>query len=192
MAVKVAFPKVLVGLGNPGREYQNTRHNIGVRLLDLIVQRQCASWNNQAKGLTSQVLLGGRALRLYKALNFMNLCGQNIRAMLDFYHLGEADVLVIHDDLELQFGCLAGKLGGGAAGHNGLRSINQHLGSKNYLRLRIGIGRPVDGDISNWVLSAFSQEQEVYLEQVLNYGFDQLTTAKSGEDLSSIKFSVWD
>lgn len=152
---------LIVGLGNPGADYANTRHNIGFILIDELTKRF------NARDVTSTSFLG----KCYKFQNhfllkpqtFMNLSGDSVIKVKNFYKL--EDVLVIHDDLDLPFGSLRFKKGGGHGGHNGLKSIDSRIG-KEYIRVRMGIGKPEHkGEVTSYVLGAFSQEQQNYLNE---------------------------
>jgi len=146
--------KMLVGLGNPGSKYAETRHNVGFRFLDALAKAEglrfaaaprfhaeTASWESPA----------GRIL-LVKPQTFMNNSGEAIGALARYYQVEEQDIVVVYDDLDLPVGKLRLKTGGGHGGHNGLRSIHAHLPSADYVRVKIGIGRPSHGDITAWVL----------------------------------------
>lgn len=161
----------LIGLGNPGKKYKTTRHNIGWRIAEEFVRMTDASadWKSKFKGKWTQIRTSG-ATGDYRVLipeTFMNKVGESVRPFTDFFSLAAEDILVIHDDLELPFGEVQLRKGGGLGGHNGLRSLEQHLGTRNFQRLRIGIGRPVHGSVSSWVLARFSPQEEAELEDVI-------------------------
>ncbi len=152
---------LIVGLGNPGPNYQRTRHNIGFMVIDELVKRQNAqklsssSFNGELFKFSNHFLL--------KPLTFMNLSGIAIAAVKKFYKIDE--VVVIHDDLDLPFGTLRFKKGGGHGGHNGLKSTDEHI-SKEYIRVRMGIGKPEHkGEVSSYVLSDFNKEEQEHLSE---------------------------
>ena len=155
---------LVVGLGNPGREYERTRHNAGWLVLDELARRHGGSWRSKFSGSLAEVRLDGLRLALLKPETYMNDSGRSVGAAARFFKVEPGALLVVHDDVDLEPGRLQARLGGGLAGHNGLRSLAQHLGSQDFLRLRIGVGRPGRGDqrsVSDWVLSGFSPEDDV-------------------------------
>jgi peptidyl-tRNA hydrolase, PTH1 family len=154
----------VAGLGNPGREYAATRHNVGWMVLDELARRHDGSWRSKFSGHLAQVQVNGARVALLKPQTYMNESGRSIRTAARFFKTPVAGVLVVHDDVDLEEGRLQARLGGGLAGHNGLRSIAQELGSQEFPRLRIGVGRPGRGDrrsVADFVLSPFSPETDV-------------------------------
>jgi PTH1 family peptidyl-tRNA hydrolase len=167
---------LVVFLGNPGKEYQHTRHNLGWMILTELEQLLGSfSWNKKADVAFAQILVGSRTLRVCRPEGFINNSGKGVRALLDFFKIDIQSVLVVHDDLETKFGHVRLKMGGGASGHNGLRSIDQHCGGQQYWRLKVGIGRPAKGDVANWVLSRFSKDEEAVLPLVLAKSTELIT-----------------
>ncbi len=168
---------LIVGLGNPGSEYALTRHNCGFRLIDRFCE-SCGASMTQAKfqGIFGTARAGGRTIYLLKPQTFMNLSGKSVVACMSFYHLPIESVLVLHDELDLPLGDIRVKVGGGAGGHNGLKSIMELTGKNEFARLRIGIGRPVHGDVVNYVLGSFNAQDEETLGASLNIGVDALKT----------------
>jgi peptidyl-tRNA hydrolase, PTH1 family len=155
---------LVAGLGNPGREYERTRHNVGWLVLDALARRHDASWRSKFSGSLAEVRLGEARLALLKPETYMNESGRSVGAAARFFKVEPQQLLVVHDDVDLEPGRLQARRGGGLAGHNGLRSLAQHLGSQDFLRLRIGVGRPGRGDrrsVSDWVLSPFAPEEDV-------------------------------
>jgi PTH1 family peptidyl-tRNA hydrolase len=155
---------LVAGLGNPGREYAGTRHNAGWMVLDELVRRQGGSWRSKFSGQLAEIRLDGARLALVKPETYMNESGRSIAAAARFFKTPVGAVLVVHDDVDLGEGRLQARLGGGLAGHNGLRSIAQALGSQEFLRLRVGVGRPGRGDrrsVADYVLAAFEPETDV-------------------------------
>ncbi len=155
---------LVAGLGNPGREYEQTRHNVGWLVLDELARRHGGSWRSKFSGSLAEVRLGDARLALLKPETYMNESGRSVGAAERFFKVEQSQLLVVHDDVDLEPGRLQARAGGGLAGHNGLRSLAQHLGSQDFLRLRIGVGRPGRGDrrpVSDWVLSPFTAEEDV-------------------------------
>ena len=155
---------LVAGLGNPGREYASTRHNVGWMVVDELVHRHGGKWRSKFSGQLAEVRLDGARLALIKPETYMNDSGRSIAAAARFFKVQLASVLVAHDDVDLDEGRLQARLGGGLAGHNGLRSIVADLGSQDFLRLRIGVGRPGRGDrrsVADFVLAPFTPETDV-------------------------------
>jgi PTH1 family peptidyl-tRNA hydrolase len=155
---------LVVGLGNPGREYERTRHNVGWLVVDELARRLAGSWRSKFSGRLAEVRLAERKLALLKPETFMNDSGRSVGAAARFFKVEPEALLVVHDDVDLEPGRLQARAGGGLAGHNGLRSLAQALGSQEFLRLRIGVGRPGRGDrrsVADYVLSGFDADEDV-------------------------------
>jgi peptidyl-tRNA hydrolase, PTH1 family len=155
---------LVAGLGNPGGEYERTRHNVGWRVVDELARRHDGSFRSKFDGQLSEVRLDGLRLALLKPETYMNVSGKSVSAARRFFKADPEALLVVHDDVDLEPGRLQARLGGGLAGHNGLRSIAGDLGTREFLRLRIGVGRPGRGDrrpVADYVLSAFEPEIDV-------------------------------
>ena len=155
---------LVAGLGNPGREYEQTRHNVGWLVADELARRHGGSFRSKFSGRVAEVRLGDLRLALLKPETYMNESGRSVGAAARFYKVPPAEMLLVHDDVDLEEGRLQARLGGGLAGHNGLRSIAQHLGTNDFLRLRIGVGRPGRGDrrpVADYVLSPFDPAFDV-------------------------------
>jgi PTH1 family peptidyl-tRNA hydrolase len=155
---------LVAGLGNPGREYAGTRHNVGWMVVDELARRNSGSWRSKFSGQLAEVRLDSSRLALLKPETYMNESGRSIAAAARFFMTPVESVLVAHDDVDLEEGRLQARLGGGLAGHNGLRSIARDLGSQDFLRLRIGVGRPGRGDrrsVADFVLSPFDPATDV-------------------------------
>ena len=166
---------VIVGLGNPGPKYQWTRHNAGFLFLDRLANLENLPINRKNfSGLTGEWNNDGNRLILLKPQTFMNLSGQAVMQALQFYKLPMSQLIVAHDELDLPFGTVRLKQGGGHGGHNGLRSILEQLGKGDFIRLRIGIGRPLHGDTVNYVLGNIPPDQMEDLPRVLDGGLDML------------------
>lgn len=152
--------RLVVGLGNPGPEYENTRHNAGFKVIDLLGENLRASyWKDQAGSKVSVVRLGDDELALAKPQSFMNLSGGPVKKLVDEYEVSVPELIVVHDDIDLAPGRVLCKRDGGHGGHNGLRSLHDKLGSDAYLRVRVGVGRPVGRmDTADWVLQKLKGE----------------------------------
>jgi PTH1 family peptidyl-tRNA hydrolase len=154
---------LVVGLGNPGREYARNRHNVGWMVVDELARRHSGSWRSKFNGQLAEVRIDGHKVALLKPETFMNDSGRPIQAAVKFFKLEPDAVLVVHDEGDLDLGRLQARLGGGLAGHNGLRSIAQHLGTPDFMRLRVGVGRPERGDsrkLADFVLADFRPEED--------------------------------
>lgn len=169
---------IIAGLGNPGSKYQWTRHNAGFLFLDRIASLNGLSViRKQFGGLTAELERKGVRLVLLKPQTFMNLSGRAIIPAMQFYKLKPEQLIVVHDEIDLPLGSARLKTGGGHGGQNGLRSIMEQLGNGNFTRLRLGIGRPIHGDVTNYVLGTFTpQEMEVFA-RVLDGALDMLELA---------------
>ncbi len=161
--------KILVGLGNPGADYEGTRHNIGFRVVDrLAEENQISLSQKRFRARFGRGSIRSIEVVLVKPLTFMNLSGQAVREVLAFYKGATGDLLVIHDDLDLPFGTLRIKRWGGDGGHQGIRSVIDALGGDNFLRLKVGIGRPPDKlDPADYVLSRFQEGEERSLAEII-------------------------
>ena len=155
MRPKKLFPKVLIGLGNPGKQYIQTRHNLGYLVLDKLSEKyQTIEFRKHSKisGSISQFVLNDKDVTLFKSSKFMNESGISINQFMQYYKINMEDVCIIHDDIDLNVGEVKVKFGGGHGGHNGLRSIIQHC-CPNFSRIRIGIGHPKKKEVVDYVLS---------------------------------------
>ncbi len=160
---------IIVGLGNPGKEYEATRHNIGFIFLDYLAERNSLSFKGskwQADVVKDR--LWGESLLLVKPLAFMNRSGQSVGKIAKFYNVEPENIIVVHDDLDLPLGRIKVTINRGAGGHNGIRSIMDHLGSKGFPRVKVGIGRPERSEVvSKFVLSRFASEEKDLLGEQL-------------------------
>jgi PTH1 family peptidyl-tRNA hydrolase len=150
---------LVVGLGNPGRDYVRHRHNVGAMVVDELARRHGASWRSKFHGQLAELRIDGHKLALLKPETYMNESGRAVAAAAKFFKVDPDAVLVVHDEIDFDAGRLQARAGGGLAGHNGLRSIAKALGSQEFLRLRVGVGRPGRGDRrtpADYVLSDFS------------------------------------
>lgn len=161
--------QVIVGLGNPGKKYDRNRHNVGFKAIDLIAQKNnFGPWRRKFQSKISEGLIKSKKILLVKPETYMNNSGFAIKELFLFFKLNSDDLVVVHDDLDLKVGKIKVKVGGGHGGHNGLRSIDQQISSE-YLRLRIGIDRPVNkSQVANYVLSNFSEKDKYTIDNVIN------------------------
>lgn len=187
--------KSVVFLGNAGPKYRNTRHNAGFMLCDHLEEQQLFSgeWKEKFNALNLQVILPpmGKIL-LCKPQKLMNNSGEVIQRMCSFYRLRPEELLVVYDDLETPFGTVACRSGGGHGGHNGIRSTIQALGSPEFSRLKIGIGRPQRQAVSSYVLSGFSPDERIALERILQLASEMLLSAlaEKGTQNEAVKKSI--
>jgi PTH1 family peptidyl-tRNA hydrolase len=154
---------LVVGLGNPGRDYAGHRHNVGWMVVEELARRHGASWKGKFNGQLAELRLDGHRVALLKPETFMNESGRSVGAAARFFKLEPDAILVVHDEIDLESGRLQARKGGGLAGHNGLRSIAAHLNTPDFLRLRVGVGRPGRGDPrkpADYVLLNFEPEDD--------------------------------
>ncbi|HEY7226256.1 MAG TPA: aminoacyl-tRNA hydrolase [Micromonosporaceae bacterium] len=170
---------LVAGLGNPGREYELNRHNLGYLVADLLAVRTGSRFGRHRRAVAevAEARLGvgvdAPALVLVKPMTYMNLSGGPVASLAAFYKVPAEQIIAVHDDLDLPYGVVRTKLGGGEGGHNGLRSISQSLSTKDYLRVRLGIGRPPGRqDPADYVLSDFTGTQRKELDLVVDRGAD--------------------
>jgi peptidyl-tRNA hydrolase, PTH1 family len=152
---------LVAGLGNPGREYADNRHNVGFLVCDELARRHGGSFRSKFSGELAELRVNGARLALLKPQTYMNESGRSVGAASRFFKVEPENLLVVHDEVDLAPGRLQVRRGGGLAGHNGLRSVAQHLGATEFLRLRVGVGRPERGDprpVADFVLSPFPSE----------------------------------
>ena len=157
---------MVVGLGNPGRQYEGTRHNIGFMVAGALAQKADLQWRSSSRfeAHYSKGVVARRQVVLVKPQTYMNLSGQAVQALAHFYGVETGQIVAVHDDVDLEPGRLKVKSGGGDGGHKGIRSMAGTLGSPVFFRVRCGIGRPEVGDVTNYVLHAFSDEEAEQLE----------------------------
>ncbi|TFE01922.1 aminoacyl-tRNA hydrolase [Jeotgalibacillus sp. R-1-5s-1] len=166
--------KLIVGLGNPGKPYDKTKHNIGFEVIDALADR----WNApllqaKFKGVFSKTVINGQKVILLKPLTYMNLSGESIRPLMDYFQIEPEDVVVIYDDLDLPTGALRLRQKGSAGGHNGIKSTIAHLGTQEFNRIRIGISRPPRGmKVPDYVLSRFSDEEWGIMKETVEKSAD--------------------
>jgi peptidyl-tRNA hydrolase, PTH1 family len=168
---------VVVGLGNPGRKYAPTRHNIGFRIVELLAEQAGkGSWSNEHQAETRRIQVEGQTVLLAKPQTFMNESGRAVQPLLAKYKIGPEQLLIVSDELDLPFGRLRLRARGSAGGHNGLRSVSAMLGTQDYARLRVGIGRPVSGEVLDWVLSPFTPAEEKEVAHICETGSEIIRT----------------
>ena len=168
---------LIVGLGNPGAEYAKTRHNAGFLLVEKLAAQWKTNWANERKFMArvAKAERSGKKVLLCEPQTFMNLSGEAVGSVINFYQVPLGNVLVAVDDADLPFGEIRLRPGGGTGGHHGLESLTQHLGSKEYARLRIGIGRKDDArQITNYVLGKFDSSENEMLEKILERAAGQI------------------
>ena len=167
--------KLIVGLGNPGREYEATRHNAGFWWVEEFASKHQLAFKTESKfhGSTARSVLHGHEIHLLMPQTFMNVSGRAVGALAQFYKIEPAQILVVHDELDLPPGSAKLKLGGGHGGHNGLKDIIAHLGTREFWRLRIGIGHPGDrAEVVNFVLNAPRKEEQDLIDSALQRSLD--------------------
>jgi PTH1 family peptidyl-tRNA hydrolase len=182
---------LVAGLGNPGRKYADTRHNVGFMVADELARRHGGSWRAKFSGDLAEMRLDGLRLAVLKPQTYMNESGRSVGAAVRFFKVDPEVLLVVHDEVDLEPGRLQARLGGGLAGHNGLRSVAQHLGTPEFARLRIGVGRPERGDprpVADFVLSPFPPEVDV--EGLVARAADAVeTVAREGVEEAQNRFN---
>jgi PTH1 family peptidyl-tRNA hydrolase len=176
---------LLVGLGNPGARYVGNRHNVGFMVLEAIAKRHgFAPWRRRFQGVATEGAIGGKRTLLLLPGTFMNESGRAVAEAAHFYKLPLADITVFHDEIDLPAAKLRVKIGGGIAGHNGLRSISEHVGN-DYRRVRIGVGHPGNKDVvQHYVLSDFAKSERDWLEALLAIIADNVDLIVRGDDAS--------
>ena len=183
---------LLIGLGNPGREYKDSRHNVGFMLVDrLAVRLNAEKMRLRSKAIVTSVVGEGRKIILAKPQTYMNLSGQSVQGLLNFFKLPLENLLVAHDDLDLPFGTIRLRPAGGAGGQKGMASTIDYLGTKGFPRLRIGIGRPPGRmDPADYVLQKFSRDEAQFLSEILDRAADAaLAFVKDGLDKAMSKYN---
>lgn len=180
--------KLIVGLGNPGSQYEKTRHNAGFLFLDKLAFDLRIGWSmsSQFQGEVAAATVDGRRLLLLKPMTFMNRSGWSVGNVARFYKIELQNILVVHDELDLPGGVVRLKRDGGHAGHNGLKDIISHLGGKDFFRLRVGIGRPVLGaSVADYVLSAFAKQELALVDQLYDELLQKARDKMLGGDVSA-------
>jgi PTH1 family peptidyl-tRNA hydrolase len=182
---------LVVGLGNPGRQYARHRHNAGWLVVDELARRHGSSWKGKFSGQLAELRLDGHRVALLKPETYMNESGRSVAQAARFYKLEPDAILVVHDEGDFDLGRLQARLGGGLAGHNGLRSIAQHLKTPDFMRLRIGVGRPGRGDprpLADYLLSDFAPDDDA--ESLIARAADAVETLDAeGLDRAQARFN---
>ena len=176
--------QLIVGLGNPGAKYEQTRHNVGFVFVDEVARSKGASWKMESKfhGEVCKLSVSGEDVWLLKPNTFMNLSGQAVAALARFYKITPESVLVVHDELDISPGQIRLKQSGGHGGHNGLRDIIAQLGSRDFYRLRLGIGHPGESrDVSNYVLGKASTDDQKHTDSAIDEALRTLPQIIEGE-----------
>ncbi len=159
--------KIIVGLGNPGAKYAGTRHNVGFSVIDELAERYNISMNTQKhKAIIGKGIINGEKVILAMPQTFMNLSGESVRALLDFYKCTTDDLIVVYDDIDLDVGKIRIRERGSAGGHNGMKNIILHAGNQNFVRVRVGVGhKPDHMDLADYVLSRFGKDDLPYMRE---------------------------
>lgn len=167
---------LIVGLGNPGSEYDQTRHNVGYMLLDAWVSKHGGRWSwNKQNGWVSDLTVGGTRVLCAKPATYMNLSGEFVSPLAHYFKIAPADVLLLHDDMDLPLGRIRLAQGGGAGGHRGVASIQQHLSDSTIPRFKLGIGHPVDRNrVTDYVLTRFTSQESPIWSKVMEKGLEVL------------------
>ena len=165
---------LVVFLGNPGTEYKSTRHNFGFIAAERMKILDSAKWLDKFHGKFATVEIHGQKHMFLKPQTFMNLSGKSVQAAKSFFKLADTDIIVVHDDIETEFGSVVFKEGSGFAGHNGLKSISGSIGSGSFKRLKLGIGRPKKGDVASFVLGRFTPEETAFIPGIIETAEEKL------------------
>lgn len=161
--------RLVVGLGNPGNEYENTRHNVGFALVDALQGRGFAAWKSGHNALSARGAIGNEDVLLVKPMTYMNLSGDAVGSLMRFYKVEPEALIAVHDELDFEVGRVAVKLGGGHGGHNGLRSLMAHCG-RDFVRVRVGVGKPPSKEQgANWVLGHFDKRERSLVDEALGF-----------------------
>lgn len=183
---------LIVFLGNPGSEYTKTRHNAGFMLAEKLEESRNILWNKKFKGDWAKHDVNEDTHFLLKPMTFMNKSGESVQAAVSFFKIKPQDIVVVHDNIESDFGVISVKKGGGLAGHNGLKSIVKSIGSQDFLRLKIGVGRPSHGDVSSHVLGKFTEDERIVLPLIMDKAMEALfMILEKGEKTACSKFNVF-
>lgn len=165
---------LIVGLGNPGKQYEQTRHNIGFDVIDYMANKYNIDVNREKfKGICGEGFIENKKVILLKPLTYMNLSGESIRELANFYKLEDDEIIVVYDDISLDIGRLRIREKGSAGGHNGIKSIIQNLGGDKFPRVKVGVGQPKD-NLVNHVLGKFSKEDREHIEKVIPVVIDAI------------------
>ena len=174
--------KLYVGLGNPGKKYKLTRHNVGFMVLDKFIQQSSVeSWDKKFDSFFNKIIIDQRSIILLKPQTFMNVSGYAVQKVKNFYGIDTNNIVIIHDDIDLELGKIKFKKGGGDGGHNGLKSIIKLIGSE-FNRIRIGIGRPEKINVSSYVLNDFPEKEVSFLKKIILKSCEGINLLIANED----------
>ena len=174
--------KLFVGLGNPGERYKLTRHNVGFMVLDKLIQKSTVEgWDKKFDSFFNKIIIDQKSMILLKPLTFMNISGHAVQKVKNFYGIDPNNIVIIHDDIDLELGKIKLKKGGGDGGHNGLKSIIKLIGSE-FNRIRIGIGRPEKISVSSYVLNNFREEEVPLLKKIILKSCEGINLLIANED----------
>ena len=174
---------IIAGLGNPGKEYENTRHNAGFMVLDALADKLGADISEKKhKALCGKAVIGGQKVILLKPQTYMNSSGESIRAAADYYKVDPEDILVVYDDISLAPGQIRIRKKGSAGGHNGIKNIIAMTGTQNFMRIKVGVGeKPKGWDLADYVLGHFSTEDRAKVEEAIGHAMDAAVLMMQGE-----------
>ncbi len=179
--------KMIVGLGNPGAQYHRTRHNAGFMLIDALAEDlDIAVTQSKFKSLVGEGRYQGEKVVLLKPLTYMNLSGEAVRAAIDWHKIDVQDIVVAYDDMDMDVGRLRFRAKGGSGGHNGIKSLIAHLGTETFARCKIGVGRPVVGDVVSHVLTKFSAEEQQIIDQGMEKAVAAMKVFIKAEDIIDV------
>ena len=174
--------KLFVGLGNPGERYKLTRHNVGFMVLDKLIQKSTVEgWDKKFDSFFNKIIIDQKSIILLKPLTFMNVSGHAVQKVKNFYDIDPNNIVIIHDDIDLELGKIKLKKGGGDGGHNGLKSIIKLIGSE-FSRIRIGIGRPEKINVSSYVLNDFPEIEVSFLKKIILKSCEGINLLIANED----------
>lgn len=184
--------KLIVGLGNPGRKYDNTKHNVGFNVLDMYASKHGVTINKiKFKSLICEMNIGSEKIVLMKPQTYMNLSGEAVREAIAFYKLNPEDIIVIYDDIDFEVGRMKIRKQGSSGTHNGMRSLLFHIKSDKFPRIRIGIGKPSVMDLGDYVLTRFSTKEEKQIKEIFEKCVDAIDCMLSdGIDIAMNKFNI--
>lgn len=184
--------KMIVGLGNPGREYAESKHNVGWMFVDALAERLgVREWRSREKGMVAEAFIGGEKVLLVKPLTYMNNSGQCVGPLMRWYKLEPEEVIAVHDDMDIPPGTIRIRKKGSAGGHNGIKSLIAHMGSENFARVRIGVGRPLPGwQVVDHVLASFPAEDRPKIREAIEYLLPAVEClVKEGADMAMNKYN---
>lgn len=185
---------IIAGLGNPGDKYAGTRHNMGFGVIDELAERHRISMNSvKLKGLVGSGIIGGQKVLLVKPQTYMNCSGECVRPLADYYKVPVEDIIIIYDDISLDVGQIRVRGKGSAGGHNGMKSLIQHLGSSDFPRIRVGVGdKPAQMDLADYVLGRFPKEELEDVRLSLKTGADAVESMiENGVDATMNKYNAF-